>query len=397
MRLTAATLTLSLALVTGCNAQPPTGPVTPAAAPAEAKGWKPATLVSALDRPWGMAWLPGGSILITEKRGTIRLVSADFKLQPKPIADIDAVLDHGQGGLMDIALHPKFAENNLVYVTYTSGTRDANRTTLARATYTGGSFSDFKEIFRVSQDKQGGQHFGSRILFLADGTLLMSIGDGGNPPTRLDGDFIRKQAQSNKSHLGKVLRLNDDGTPAAGNPFKDGNPAVWSIGHRNIQGLAIDAAGNVWANEHGARGGDEINLVRAGSNYGWPTVTYSIEYWGPQISDKAAGEGFVDPVVVWTPCPAPSGLVVYGVGPGSDKIPTAFDAWKGSLFSGGLVGNDVRRVAIDMKDGKPVVAAQESLKIGERVRDVRQGPDGFLYLLTDESEDGKLIRIEPAN
>jgi glucose/arabinose dehydrogenase len=214
----------------------------------------------------------------------------------------------------------------------------------------------------------------------------MSVGDGGNPPVAFAGANIREQAQNPGTHFGAVLRLRDDGTPHPGNPFAgrpEALPEIWTIGHRNIQGMTRDPiSGRVWANEHGSRGGDELNLLVGGNNYGWPEVTYSNEYWGPRISGETSRLGMADPALVWTPSKAPSGLAFYS----GDRYP----GWRGNLFSGALKFAQVRRIILD---GTAVVG-EEKLTIGQRVRDVRQGPDGFLYLLTDE-EDGALLRILP--
>lgn len=350
--------------------------------------YKQTTVVEGLDRPWGMTWLPDGAILVTEKVGRLRIVR-NGKLEPKAIAGVPEVFSSGQGALMDVSLHPKFAQNKLVYLTYSHGTEDANRTRLARATFDGKSLQNLKVIFEVSQAKSGGQHFGSRIQWLPDGTMLVAIGDGGNPPVRLGGDLIRKQAQNLRSRLGKIVRLNDDGSIPKNNPFvknSNADPAVWSYGHRNIQGLTFDPGKNrVWATEHGARGGDELNFVEAGKNYGWPIVTYSQEYAGGEISKERSRSGMVDPKVVWTPATAPSGLAFYS----GDRFP----AWKGDLFAGGLVSQDIHRIDLDAAGN---VRGQEEIPIGQRVRDVRQGADGLLYVLTDES-DGRLIRLEPGS
>jgi glucose/arabinose dehydrogenase len=326
------------------------------------------------------------TVLITERPGRLRIVR-NGTLDPTAIAGVPAVFAEGQGGLMDVSLHPRFAENRWIYLTYAHGTGQANRTRLARATFDGKSLSDLRVIFEVSQTKNDTQHFGSRIVWLPDGTMLMAIGDGGNPPVQLDGDLIRKQAQNLRSRLGKIVRLNDDGSVPRDNPFKPSDkndPAVWSYGHRNIQGLTLDpATGQIWATEHGSKGGDELNLVRAGKNYGWPIVTYSREYFGPEITTERSRPGMEDPKVVWNQSIAPSGLAFYS----GDRFP----AWKGDLFAGGLVSQDVRHIDLDAT-GK--VVNQQSINIGQRVRDVRQGPDGLLYILTD-AQDGKLIRLEP--
>ena len=344
------------------------------------------TVLENLEHPWGLVWLPNGSMLITERPGRLR-IARDGVLDPTPIPGAPEVFAENQGGLLDIALHPRFEENRLVYFTYSHGTNSANRTRIARATFDGSALSDWRVIFEVSQTKNRGQHFGSRLVWLPDGTLLASIGDGGNPPVELEGEFIRQQAQNLSSHLGKVIRINDDGSIPSDNPFAndaEAAPEVWSYGHRNIQGLAFDSTTNqVWATEHGSRGGDEVNLVEAGENYGWPIVTHSREYSGGLISPEKSLPGMVDPKVVWTPSIAPSGLAVY--------TGAAFPEWRGNLFAGGLVSRDIRRIELDESGN---VVNEESIAIGQRVRDVRQGPDGLLYVLTDAS-NGRLIRLEP--
>ena len=352
-----------------------------------ASGIRQTVLVRGLEHPWGIAWLPDGSLLISERPGRLRLVR-DGVLDPEPIAGVPGVLAAGQGGLLDVSVHPRFRENGYLYLTYAAGTPEANHTRLARARFDGRSLGPLEVLFAVPQRKSGTQHFGSRMLWLPDGTLLLAIGDGGNPPVELDGQLIRLQAQNPGSALGKILRLNDDGTPATGNPFRTGagtSSLVWSYGHRNIQGLARDPlTGRVWASEHGARGGDELNLIQPGANYGWPLVTHSREYFGPAISDRRTAPGLVDPRRVWSPAIAPSGLAVAS----GSRVP----AWRGQLFAGGLVSGDVHRLRLDPQ-GR--VLAEEAIAIGARVRDVREGPDGLLYILTDEAPDGRLIRLEP--
>ncbi len=344
------------------------------------------TVVDNLEHPWGVAWLPDGDLLITERSGQVRLVQ-DGMLEPTPIPGVPDLFAQGQGGLLDIALHPDFATNQLVYFTYSQGTTDANRTQIARATFDGSALSDWQVIFEVSQTKSRGQHFGSRLTWLPDGTLLAAIGDGGNPPVSLDGEFIRQQAQNLASHLGKVIRINDDGSIPTNNPFTNdaaAAPEVWSYGHRNIQGMAIDpVTEQVWATEHGARGGDEVNRLDAGENYGWPVATHSREYSGGLISPETSLPGMVDPQVIWTPSIAPSGLAVYRG--------NAFPEWQGHLFAGGLVSQDIRRLEVD---DSGTVVNEVAIAIDQRVRDVRQGPDDLLYVLTDES-NGQLLRIEP--
>ncbi|MEO0854054.1 MAG: PQQ-dependent sugar dehydrogenase, partial [Cyanobacteria bacterium J06648_11] len=296
------------------------------------------TVLATLEHPWGMDWLPDGSILVTERPGRVRIARAGA-LDPTPIPGVpDDIFAENQGGLLDIAIHPRFAETQLVYFSYAHGTSSSNRTRIARATFDGEQLSNWQVIFEVSQPKNSGQHFGSRLLWLPDATLIASIGDGGNPPVELNGLFIRQQAQNLGSHLGKVIRINEDGSIPADNPFAsnaDAEPEVWSYGHRNIQGLALDpATERVWASEHGSRGGDEVNQILGGENYGWPVATHSREYSGGLISPETSLPGMVDPEVIWTPSIAPSGLAVYS----GDRFPE----WQGNLFAGGLVSQDIR-------------------------------------------------------
>ncbi len=377
----------------GCAAPSASSPATQteAAATAEAPAdsnaaFQTVTVAENLEHPWGLAWLPEGDLLITERSGRLRIVREGI-LDPTPMPGIPEILAQGQGGLLDIAVHPRFADNRLVYFTYSQGTTAANRTQIARASFDGSTLSNWQVIFEVSQAKPRGQHFGARLVWLPDGTLLASIGDGGNPPIELEGQFIRQQAQNLNSHLGKVIRINDDGSIPADNPFAndaEAAPEVWSYGHRNIQGLAVDpATDQVWATEHGSRGGDEVNRIEAGENYGWPLATHSREYSGGLISPETSLPGMVDPQVIWTPSIAPSGLAVYRG--------DAFPAWQGDLFAGGLVSQDIRRIELDESGN---VVNEVSMPIGQRVRAIRQGPDGLLYVLTDES-NGQLIRLEP--
>ncbi len=371
-------------LSAGCTAQ--TGPAPVSADVPEAQGWRTEVVIEGLSHPWSIAWLPDGSALITERAGRLRLIR-NGQLDPEPVAGLPPVLAHGQGGLLDIALHPDFAKNQWVYLTFATGSPEANRTALARGRFDGRALRDTEVIFRNADPKPGGQHFGSRIVWLPDKSLLMSIGDGGNPPISFNGENIRNQAQNRGTHFGKIVRLKDDGTPHPDNPFANqpgAKPEIWSLGHRNIQGMTQDpVSGRIWANEHGSRGGDELNMIEGGHNYGWPEVTYSIEYWGPKISNETSRPGITDPLLVWTPSKAPSGLTFYT----GDIYPQ----WKGDLFSGALKFHQIRHIDLDGTR----VAGEEKLTIGQRVRDVRQGPDGYLYVLTDE-DDGALLRILPA-
>lgn len=377
-------------LLSLCLASPGwTAPFMSPEAVESARNFKKTEVASGLNHPWGMVWLPNGAMLITERSGQVRHFKNN-KLLSEPVPGAPEVLAEGQGGLLDIVLHPDFASNGLVYFTQSTGRSQSNRTALTRAVFDGSRFNDVRMIFQVSQSKPGGQHFGSRLLWLPDGTLLMSIGDGGNPPVRVQGELARTYAQNLRSHLGKVLHLDADGRPVPGSPFpteSNALPEIYSAGHRNIQGMAWDPVRKtVWVSEHGALGGDELNRVVPGANYGWPKATFSKEYlFARKISDYTSLPGMADPEVVWTPALAPSGLAVYT----GDKFPD----WKGDLFAGGLKQQSVRRIKLDT-GGQ--VTGEETIRIGQRVRDVRMGPDGYLYVLTDES-DGKLIRIEPSD
>jgi len=375
-------LLLTGGLVTGCHGLPSQGN-----APLVVREvrYRVVPVLAGLEHPWGMAWLPNGEMLITERPGRVRRVRSGV-LQTEPVVGVPEVLAAGQGGLLDISLHPRFPAKPWVYLTYAEGTREANRTVVARLTWDGQGFTDRREVLRVSQSKSGTQHFGSRLAWLPDETLLVSIGDGGNPPTELAGQLIRLQAQNPRSHLGKVLRVNADGTVPRDNPL--GAKAlleVWSWGHRNIQGLAVDSqTGQVWATEHGAKGGDEVNRLQAGQNYGWPAVTHSREYFGPEISPHRSLPGMVDPVWVWSETVAPSGLAVYRG--------AKFPQWQGQLLAGGLISQAVHRFQVNPQGEVKEVG---KIPIGARVRDVRVGPDGLIYVLTDAPK-GQLLRIEPA-
>ncbi len=360
--------------------------IEPTGEPPAAKGWKLETVADGLPQPWGMAWLADGRMLVTGKKGTLHLVSGK-RVDEVALEGLPALFTSGQGGLLDIAVHPADkGANPRIYMTMASGTADANRTVLVQGIFDGKRVHGIKTLFTASPSKSGGQHFGSRIVFLKDGTLLMSIGDGGNPPARVGDMLARDQAQNVRSHNGAILRLTAEGKAAPGNPLagQDGAlPELWSIGHRNIQGMVLDPNGRVWASEHGPRGGDEINVIEGGKNYGWPLQSYGLDYQTREPIGKRVVAGMVQPLVVWTPSTGASGLAWY--------TGQAFPAWRGSLFSGGLATEDIRRVAFDAQ-GK--VVKQERLEIGKRVRDVRQGPDGHLYAITDEAK-GSLLRIVP--
>jgi len=355
-------------------------------APPAVKGWRAETVTDALPQAWGMAWLADGRMLVTGKAGKLHLVSGK-NVTEVPIDKLPMLMDSGQGGLLDIAIHPADkGANPRVYMTMANGSSSENRTILVQGIFDGKKVHSVKTLFQASPSKSGGQHFGSRIAWMPDGTLLMSIGDGGNPPQRVGNMLARDQAQNLGSHNGSILRLTLDGKAAPGNPLASKAGALaelWSIGHRNVQGIVVDAEGRVWASEHGPRGGDEINRVEGGKNYGWPLQSFGLDYSSREPIGKHSVAGMVDPVVAWAPSPGPSGLAYY--------TGSAFPQWRGSLFSGGLASKDVRRIELD-KSGKAV--RQEALDIGARVRDVRQGPDGQLYVLTDEDKS-RILRIVP--
>ena len=345
----------------------------------EQADFRSVTLARGLDHPWGMAFLPDGGILITERAGRLRLFQ-DGALQPDPIAGVPEVAARGQGGLLDIALHPDFAANGLLYLAYAGADGNEAGTEVARARFGGSALDDLEVIFRAQPKTPGAAHYGGRIAFGPDGKLYVTLGDRRN---------YMAEAQKLSSHLGGVLRLNDDGSVPDDNPFtgrSDALPEIFTYGHRNVQGIAVHPeTGMVWTHEHGPRGGDEVNVLQAGANYGWPEITYGIDYSGAIISEKTEAPGMAQPVVYWVPSIAPSGMAFYQG--------EAFAAWQGDLFVGALAGRHLRRLELD---GDQVTGQEELLAdLNERIRDVRSGPDGFLYLLTDSGR-GSLIRLEPA-
>jgi glucose/arabinose dehydrogenase len=358
-------------------------PVVPWEVPAE-PGVAKADFATGLEHPWGLAFLPDGRMLVTERPGRLRIVSKDGRLSA-PVAGVPAVATVGQGGLLDVAVAPDFATTGTIFLSHSVGDAKANRTAVSRGRLVDGRLTEVVEILRNPVAKTGGAHFGSRLLVLPAGTLLVSVGDGGNPNIKLNGANIRDQAQNPNAWFGKVLRVTAAGAPAPGNPGGGWDPRIWTMGHRNIQGLARDpATGVVLATEHGAQGGDELNRIEKGRNHGWPLVTFSKEYSGAEITAERSRAGFADPLSVWVPSIAPSGLAVYRG--------RAFPALDGAVLAGGLMSSDVRVIRLGA-DGRP--ARETRIPIDERVRDVRVGPDGFVYLLTDEAE-GKIIRLAPA-
>jgi aldose sugar dehydrogenase len=335
-------------------------------------------VVTGLEHPWGVAFLPGGDILITERPGRVRLVR-DGALRPAPVAGAPSAQAGGQGGMLDIVAHPDFTSNRLVYISYSKPVDGGRTTAVARARWEGDMLVGLEDVFVADAASGSGQHFGSRLAFDPAGYLYITVGDRG----------AMTPSQDLSNHVGTTIRLQDDGGVPADNPFVDRagvRPEIYSYGHRNAQGMAIHPeTGQVWQTEHGPRGGDEVNRIQPGGNYGWPEARYADHYDGRPIPDYAPGDGFVAPLLDWTPALAPSGLAFYT----GDRFPD----WRGSLFSGGLVSQQIRRVVFD---GTDAVHQEELLtEYGARIRDVRDGPDGYIYFLTD-SANGVLARLEPA-
>lgn len=336
-------------------------------------------LAGGLERPWAVAFLPDGSFLVTEKPGRLQHVRDGSKTEIGGLPEITAIR---QGGLLDVSLHPDFADNRWVYLSYAKGGEGGTALALGRGRLEGDRLAGFEELFVQDRFSGPGRHYGSRIAWLPDGTLLLSIGDRGSDPPR---------AQDPKDHAGKLLRLTADGGVPEDNPFvgvEGFYPEIWSLGHRNIQGMVVAPGGApIWATEHGPRGGDELNLIQPGVNYGWPIVSRARQYGDESPYGEARSRaGFEDPVYEFLPTLAPSGLALIT----TDRFPT----WRGNLLAGGLGAERIRRVVIEQGE----VVHEEELLLGVigRIRDVREGPDGLVYVLSD-SADGGLYRIEPVD
>ena len=344
-------------------------------------GYKVTEIAKGLDHPWSMAFLPDGSILVTERVGRLRVIK-NGSLQAEPVGGVPAVHTGSQAGLFDIVLHPNFAQNNIVYLTYASGTAAANGTQVARARFDGSQLQDLHVIFKAMPLKDTDNHYGGRMAFLPDGTFALTIGEGFE---------YREHAQDLTSDLGKIVRLQEDGSVPQDNPFigrASVRPEIYTWGHRNEQGLIFDAqSGRLYETEHGPRGGDELNIIVAGRNYGWPVITYGMDYSGAYVSPYTQRAGLEQPVIYWTPSIAPSGLAIYR----GDKFP----AWRGDLFVGALAFKHLRRVHLD-EHGNVVDQEQLLNDLNWRIRDVRAPPDGYLYVCTDE-DDGHVLRLEPAS
>lgn len=382
-----------LTLLAGLSAAMTTsGPIGTAAAADASNGFEPRELRSeyhrlnvsrvagGLSRPWGLAFLPDGDYLVTERTGALLRISADGSRQR--IEGVPEAAVFRQGGLLDVSLHPQFPDNRWVYLSYSRGDDELTTTAVARGRLEGNRLVDVEEIFEQDRKSEPGRHYGSRFAWMADGTLLVSIGDRGAEPPR---------AQDLGDHAGTVLRLNADGSVPEDNPFighEGALPEIWAYGSRNIQGMVIDpVSGKVWATEHGPRGGDELNLIEPGNNYGWPDAGLGRDYRTEEpFSDARSLPGMIDPVYEIAPTIGPSGLALVT----GDRFPR----WQGNLLAGGLRAERLRRLVIE----NDVVVHDEELLTFElgRIRDVREGPDGAIYVLTDHDEGG-LYRIDSAD
>ena len=340
------------------------------------------TVASGLVDPWALAFMPDGRMLVTERPGRMRLVTAQGQLSP-PLKGVPAVWASGQGGLLDVITDRGFAQNNTVYFCYSERSGSGGRTAVARGRLVDGTapaLDQVQVIFRQDGPLSSGNHYGCRIVQAADGNLFVTLGEHFS---------FRDQAQNLGNHLGKLIRIAPDGSVPKDNPFvgRDGaKPEIWSYGHRNPQSLATNPAnGELWEIEHGPRGGDEVNIIGKAKNYGWPVIGFGIDYSGAKIHEASAKDGMEQPVKAWVPSIAPSGMTFY--------TGALFPAWRGSLFTGALAGQMLVRLSLK---GQAVTGEERLLQnLNERIRDVRQGPDGALYLLTDSSA-GRILRVAPA-
>ena len=330
-----------------------------------------------LDHPWGLTFLPDGRMLVTERAGRLRIVARDGELS-EPLAGVPQVRAGGQGGLLDVALSPTFAQDRLVYLSFSEPGEGGAGTAVARGRLGERGLKGTQTIWRQQPKVGTSIHWGSRLVFRPDGTLIVTLGDRGS----------RDHVQDLSTTIGKIVRINPDGTIPRDNPFvgRAGVRAeIWSYGHRNVQGAALDARGQLWTVEHGARGGDELNNPQPGRNYGWPVISYGVEYSGWKIGEGTAKPGMEQPVYYWDPVIAPSGAAFYSG--------NAFPDWRGDLLVGSL--NPGGLVRLRLTDGRVIDETHYVIDPGERVRDVRQGPDGLIYLLTDQSR-GRIVRLEPS-
>jgi glucose/arabinose dehydrogenase len=339
------------------------------------------TIAGGLVNPWSLGFLPDGRMLVTERPGRIRIVTAEGQLSP-PLKGVPEVFASGQGGLLDLAIDKSYAQNKTIYFCFAERTGGGGRTAVARARLNDGNgrLDDTKIIFRQEGPLSSGNHYGCRIVQAGDGNLFVTLGEHFT---------YRDEAQNLGNHLGKIIRIAPDGSVPSDNPFvgrADAKPEIWSFGHRNEQGLAINpASGDLWEIEHGPRGGDEVNIIGRGKNYGWPVIGYGIDYSGAKIHASSVKDGMEQPIKYWVPSIAPSGMMFY-----TAKL---FPKWTGSLFSGALAGKMLVRLSLT---GNAITGEERLLQnLNERIRDVRQGPDGALWLLTDSSA-GRILRVSPA-
>lgn len=341
--------------------------------------FKVTTVASNLEHPWGLAILPDRRLLVTERPGRMRIVDTTSGAAIN-LKGVPHVFAEGQAGLLDVILDPKFGENRLIYFSYAEPGHGGAGTAVGRAVLTEAGLEKVTVIFRQMPKTDGSSHWGSRLVFGRDGTLFVTLGD------RYHG---RDEAQSLSNHLGKIVRINSDGSIPRDNPFittKGALPEIWSYGHRNVQGAALHPeTGILWAHEHGARGGDEINIIQPGRNYGWPIITHGVDYSGAKIGIGVAKEGMEQPIHFWTPSIAPSGMTFYSG--------AKFLKWRGDLFVGALVQTHLARITLD--DGKVTSEEQLLRGIGKRIRDVREGLDGNIYLLTDSAK-GEILVLTPS-
>jgi len=369
---TAAALLLLLPLISGFTHSP-------TVFDSEKQRFTYQVVTSGLSHPWSLAFLPDGRLLVTERGGRLRMIDARGRLDPRPIAGLPEIRQHGQGGLLDVVPHPDFAHNRLVYFSFAEPGAGGVGTAVARGRLEDHRLSQVEVIYRMQRKTGARQHFGSRLVFDRDGHLFITQGDRGD----------RQRAQDLNDHAGSLIRLNDDGSVPDDNPFvgrADVKPEIFSYGHRNMQGAALNPSnGALWIHEHGPQGGDEINIPEAGRNYGWPVITYGVNYGlGTAIGEGTHKAGMEQPIYYWVPSIAPSGMAFYDGAP--------FPAWKGDLFVGSLKFGLLVRLELD---GNRITHEERLLgnRFG-RIRDVRQGPDGLIYLLTDE-DNGQLIRLLP--
>jgi glucose/arabinose dehydrogenase len=363
-----------LAVVTPALAQDAPRSPTPKEVPLPARATDVAV---GLEHPWGLAFLPDGRMLVTERPGRLRLVERDGSVS-EPLTGVPRVLARGQGGLLDVAPSPSFAQDRLVYVSFAEPGGAGGGTAVARGRLGERGLDDTRVIWRQEPKVSGNNHWGSRLVWRPDGTLFVTLGDRYNSMER---------AQDLSATIGKIVRINADGSVPRDNPFVDrgdARPEIWSLGHRNIQAATLDASGQLWTVEHGARGGDELNRPQAGHNYGWPVITYGVDYSGARIGVGTAAPGMEQPVYYWDPVIAPSGATFYSG--------AAFPDWRGDLFVGSLQPG--RLVRLRLRDGRVTHEERYLIGPGERIRNVTEGPDGFLYLLTDHPK-GRIVRLAP--